>query len=61
MVPCLTLSFLLLLTYNVIWAHRYLCFHAQLGARIRAKLSSLSSTSAKMLTSLAINPLLYLL
>ena len=64
-VPCLTFSFLLFLIYIFIWTHKCLCFRAKLGARTRANLSSLSSllssTSAKMLTSLALSPLLYLL
>jgi hypothetical protein len=64
-VSCLTFSFLFLLIYTFIWAHICLWFRAQLIACMRAKVSSLSShlssTSAKMLTSLAISPLLYLL
>ena len=57
--------FLLFLTYTSIWAHKYLCFRAKIVARTKAKLSSLtsllSSTSAKLLTSLALRSLLYLL
>ena len=62
---CLTFSFLLFLTCIFICAHKCICFRAKLGARTRAKLSSLSSllsfTSVKILTSLAFNLLLYLL
>ena len=64
-VPCLIFFFLLFLTYTFVWAQKCPCFRAKLGARTRAKLSSLSSllssTAAKMLTSLALSPLLYLL
>jgi len=63
--PCLIFFFLLFLTYTFVWAQKCPCFRAKLGARTRAKLSSLSSllssTAAKMLTSLALSPLLYLL
>ena len=38
-------SFLLFLTYTSIWTHKYLCFHIKLGAKIRAKLSSISLLS----------------
>jgi hypothetical protein len=57
-------SFLHTLLFGLIDAYA-LCFRAQLDTRIRAKLSSLSSllssTSAKILTSLAISLLLHLL
>jgi hypothetical protein len=58
-------SFLILLTYISIGTYYCLCFCVQLDACIGAKLSSLSSllsfTSAKILISLAISQLLYLL
>lgn len=61
-VPYLSLSFLLFLTYTFTWVHKCVCIHT---ACIRAKLFSLffflSFISVKILTSLAINVLLYLL
>jgi hypothetical protein len=61
----LTFSFLFLLTYTFVWTHICLWFRVQLVACMRTKLSSLSSflssTSVKILTSLAISSLLYLL
>jgi hypothetical protein len=42
-VPCLTFSFLFLLTYTFVLAHRCLCFRVQLVACMRAKLSPLLS------------------
>jgi hypothetical protein len=57
-------SFLFLVTYISIETHYCLCFRVQLDVCMGAKLSSLSfllsSTSAKILISLAISQLLYL-
>jgi len=50
--------FLFLPTILAIWVHHYLCICAQLGACMRAKLSSLLSSLLYINISLAINPLL---
>ena len=53
-------SFLLFLTYTSIWVHKYLCFVSNLVLE-REPSSLLSFASAKLLTSLALSSLLYLL
>jgi len=64
---CDTMSYFLFLTLPrtlYIWAHRCLWFHTKLSARTRVNLSSLSPPLlhiSKLLASLTLSPLLYLL